>query len=275
MALGRRSNRRLPDREERAARAKAALGALGRALWRLSLLAAGLAALATGGRAAFRWATSSPTFAVNEIAVDGASRLSAPLVRQLSGLSPGENVFRADLSGASQALLGNPWIRSARVVRELPRRLRISIDERRPVAEVELGGLYLVDEEGEIFKRAVPADGADLPVITGIGRQRFAEQRAQAREELDRALELLGLLGHRELPQLSEIHVDELLGLTVYLGPGPIAAKLGWDGLPEKLDRLERARRELSRRRLAPATIDLSNDEHPERVDVALAGPGN
>ncbi len=35
-----------------------------------------------------------------------------------------------------------------------------------------------VDANGEVFKRAVPGDGLDLPVVTGIGREAWVERRA-------------------------------------------------------------------------------------------------
>ncbi|MHB1843686.1 MAG: cell division protein FtsQ/DivIB [Deltaproteobacteria bacterium] len=274
-----KTNRRRPDRALQAARTKAAARAAGMGLLQIAAVLAIVAGLWFGGRAGMRWLFTSPAFAVAEIEVTGNHRLDSALVRQLSGLSLGDNVFHVDLAGARQALLGNPWVRAARLSRELPRRVRIDVEERRAVAQVELGELYLADDEGQIFKRALPEDGADLPVVSGIGRQCFIERRSDALTLLSQALSLLPLVEHHHLPRVSELHVDELLGLTVYLeaegGPveAPLAVKLGWDDLGHKLDLLGRARAELARRGLAATTIDLSNEKQPGRADIALAGP--
>ncbi|MHB8417406.1 MAG: cell division protein FtsQ/DivIB [Myxococcales bacterium] len=264
--LGPPKNRRRPDREAQLSSLGRAAGRLGRGLLGLALVVVAVAATGWGCRAVLRWATTSRTFALDRIEVHGNRRLAAEAVRAASGLALGQNVFRADLDAARSQLEQIPWVRRARVTRLLPRTVQLSIEEREPVAQVALGTLYLVDEEGELFKRVSPGDGVDLPIVTGLSRERFEADRAAASAELGPALELLAELSRRKLPELSEIHVDGTLGLTAYLGDGATAVQLGWGDLPAKLDRLERARGELHRRRLEVSGLDLSDSHHPERL---------
>lgn len=270
--LGRRRNRRRPDRAEQLHSARAAAAGIGRVLIGLALIAGAIGGTWAGARAALRWATISRTFALDALDVSGNRRLSADEIRAASGLALGQNVFRADLDEAARGLEQIPWVRRAQVVRVLPRTVQIRVEERTPVAQVSLGTLYLVDEDGELFKRASPRDGVDLPVVTGLSRERFDGDRAAVREDLGLALDLIAEVSRRRLPELSEIHVDPDLGLTAYLADGPTAVALGRGDLPGKLDRLERAQDELRRRRLAVSKVDLTDARHPDRL---LVTPSN
>ncbi len=269
--FGPAKNRRRATHEER----RSSLAHAGKGLFRLiailALLGGAGAGTWYGGRSGWAWLTTSKTFALDRLEVEGAQRLSPDAVRKASGLAVGENVFRADLAAAEAQLAQIPWVRRAEVTRELPRTVRIRLEERQPVAQVAIGALYLVDDEGDLFKRAAAADGVDLPLGTGLSRERFEKDPAGVRVDLSRALELLGEVQRRKLPELSEIHVDPSLGLTAHLGDGATAVELGWGDLAGKLDRLERARAELARRRLAVSSIDLTDSQHPERLLITPA----
>lgn len=270
--MARTGNRRRPDRLERHASRRAFGQRLGRAFLHVTGLVALLSGLWLGGRAAQRALFSSRTFAVDDLEVTGAGRLTAAELCALSGLRLGVNVWGVDLDEAERLLLQDPWVRSAKVTRHPPRRLSLAVALRHAVAAIDLGGLYLVDEGGEVFKRALPADGVDLPLITGIPRRLFADRPAFAHAEMAAALSLLDELRRRHFAELSEVHCDELLGPTIYLGPGPLAVRLGEGDPAPKLDRLAQAEASLSKRGLRPAVLDLSDSQHPERVAVQLAG---
>jgi cell division protein FtsQ len=170
--------------------------------------------------------------------------------------------------------LREPWVREARLERRFPNRLHIELAEREPVAAVELGGLYLVDAQGSVFKRVDPRDGLDLPVITGLTRREFESGSPELAERLQTALSLLqspqlGL----EPGELSEIHFDPDLGLSLFVGEPPTAVHLGEGHLKEKLWRYRRARLELQRRQLRASALYLDDERQPDHVGVALAGP--
>jgi cell division protein FtsQ len=266
--LGSRTNRRRPDRAEQL---KAVAGALGRVL-RVLLWTGAAAALIAGSVYGFKygrhWALTSPIFAIRGVDVTGTARLDPATLRAASGLAPGQNLFQIDLAEAQRAIAQNPWVHHVAAKRLFSRRVLIQIDERKPVAQLALGNLYLVDPDGELFKRVVPGDGVDLPLITGIDRERFDANREEARSEISRALSLLSELAQRRLPEISEIHVDPELGMTAYLGPDATAVKVGWGDIDGKLDRYERTRAELERRHLAVTQVDLTDAQHPGRIGL-------
>ena len=98
--------------------------------------------------------TASPAFTVREVRFTGLLHATEGELLRRSGLTLGENLFRADLPRAARALEGHPWVASARIERRLPGALVVEVHEHRPAALVQLGSLYLLDEEGKLFKRA-------------------------------------------------------------------------------------------------------------------------
>jgi cell division protein FtsQ len=275
------ANRRKVDRGEQVRAAKATAKRTARVLGRLLLLSAIVGGAGWGARALWTFATTSPRFAIRTIAVTGVERAGEDELRGLLGIAPGDNLFTADTGAARERLLTHPWVREARVERRFPQGIAVTVLERQPRALVDLGHLYLVDDKDEIFKRALPGDPADLPVITGVAREDWTERPREARERLREAVELLDAVERRqalaELPP-AEVHLDEAEGPTLYLGDGETAVKLGRDGIEAKLDRLERILAELERRGERAELVRLDNRTRPgwiaARLAVATGGPG-
>jgi len=116
------------------------------------------------------WASSSPAFAIRGIAVIGevehnnAVTLRANVAPKLSG-----TFFTLDLSTAKRAFEGVPWVRQAVVHREFPNRLKVQLEEHKPVAYWGGDGeSLLVNSFGEVFEAnlgEVEQDG--LPSLDG------------------------------------------------------------------------------------------------------------
>lgn len=256
---------------------KVRLAALGRRM-REALSAASvvalLAALAVAGREGHRWLVTTARFRAREVIVSGLGRTTRDEVLRAANLTPERNVLSIDCDAAARALEGLPWVSRARVTRRLPGHVDVTVEERGAVALVAAGAMYLVGPDGALFKRAMPGDPADLPVVTGIGRDEFEEDPDGAREGVRDALALLSdveasAVGaplrvdevHREPTGDLSIVVD---GTHVWLGRGPYRAKL---------TRLRVVMRELARRALRGSEIHLESDRHPERVTVRTAAP--
>ena len=253
--------------------------ACGRALRRAApalLLAAVGGAVGTAGWAGYRFATTSPRFAIETIEVEGATTLGPDGIRARIPVAPGDNVFRADLDAIEAALEREPWIADATVRRELPRTLVIEVVERRAAALVDLGGLYLADAEGHVFKRArfEDGEGGGLPVITGIGRDAYAADPAAAAARIRLGLATLAEWNDPERPAVGEIRVDVGHGTTLYTYEDAVAIRLGdaeGERLAGRLDTFDAAWAALSadERRRARA-IHLDHDTRPDHVTVAF-----
>src|SRR5882672_3225440 len=137
--------------------ARAITDACGRALRRALPGAAALAVLAAIGGSAYagyRFVTTSSRFAIETIAIIGTRQLSADQLRAVLPVQPGDNIFAADVDELVRALRTEPWIADAHAHRVLPHTLEVAIEERAVAGVAELGGLYLVDTNGQPFKRA-------------------------------------------------------------------------------------------------------------------------
>jgi cell division protein FtsQ len=269
--LGR--NRRRVDR----AAQTASSGTRVRVAARLLAAAALLALAVPAGRAAWRYATTGAALRIGEIRIHGQRNAGPEELLALSPVKRGDNWLTADTAAVEQALARHPWVESAGVRRSWPPSLEVTIREREAAALVDLGGLYLVDREAHVFKRAAPGDGLDLPVITGFTRDDYVQRRGDVDPLLADALRLAeswaaaGL--DRSLP-LAEIHLDGLDGITVYAGEEGIQVRLGGGDVAPKLARLQTVLAALAADGRGAEVIHLDNRAHPSWVTVRVAESG-
>jgi len=254
-----------------------------RAAWRTVLgaafrtlaAAAVSAALSVGAWEAWRWATASPSFAVREIRFSGLQHALEPDLLQRSGLKLGGNLFRTDLSRAARGMETHPWVASVRLERRLLGEVLASVVEHRPAALVQLGGLYVLDEEGRLFKRAAPDDGLDLPILTGVSREAWAERAPEQQLRLFGALHLIDTwqASGFSIASLSEVRLDEGGGFTVFAHDGTAVqeVRLGSTDVSLKLQRLAQIRAALARRGERASRIDLDNPARPDQAAATLA----
>jgi cell division protein FtsQ len=237
--------------------------------------ALGLAAVA--GLLALGWHTAleGDLLRIRALRFEGLSRVSPQELLEISPVRAGDHLLRADVGAVEAALARHPWIQAVEVSRAFPPALVARVTERRAVALVDLGGLYLVDAGGEVFKRAVPGDGLDLPVVTGLDREAWVERRAEAEPLLAAALALLARWSERGLERrapVSEIHVDAEYGTTLWAGHDGLEVRLGHGDLPEKLGRLERVLSAIDAEGQRAEVLHLDNRRRPDWVAVRLAG---
>lgn len=268
------TNRRRIDREERVALRKARIAASIRGL---SRLLAGLMLLASLPLLVFvghRFLTSSELFAIAEIKISGNSRVSERDLIAKIGISKGDNLFLADLEGAKARLEALPWIQEAEVRLRFPQGVVVEVVERVPRALVDLGHLYLADEGGNIFKRAMPSDPLDLPVITGLPREELNHAEAMARQRLLSALEALAIIeSHPMIARfpIQQLHVNEADDLTLVMGEHAMTVHLGQGDLRRKMDRLERVIDAAERRGKRIELARLDNRTRPEWIAARLS----
>ena len=252
-----------------------ALAATGRALRRSfpAFLALALAAgLVVGAVRVYRFATTSPRFAIKVITLPPLKHARVQTLLARLAIAPGTNIFRADLDELAARLEEDPWIARARVRRELPGEIIVSVTEREPAALVVMGGLYLADAQGRIFKRAQPGDGEGLPLITGLARDSYGEDPEAAAARVRGALEADREIRRSTIGQhvaFSELHLEEDGGLTLFTLRGGTEIRLGRGALADKLARFGVVWRALGADQGRARAIYLG-DQSPDRVIVRL-----
>lgn len=150
----------------------------------------------------------SSIFEVREIRVLGNTTLSRENIVSVSGINPGENIFRLDLKAASEKLKAVSLIKTAELYRRLPSAVEIRVAERAAWAllPVETGFIQVDDEGVYIQKGAVGPN--QLPVLTGIKFDLPQPGGKIKSEKLDIALEVMRGVPAELTSRLSEIYIE-------------------------------------------------------------------
>lgn len=260
-------------RGERAARwarvRRVALGTL-----KLLAVLAGIAGAVAVGRLTNDYVRTSPAFAIATIELEGRARLEESDVLRAAGVSLGTNVFELSPEDVRARLERHPWIASAQVERRLPGTFRLTIVERTPSLVLALGpSLYLVDESGSVFKEVAPGDPVDLPIVSGIERERFLSERAWRTallSEIDTLLDDWRAAGLWRREPIAEIHVQADDGLVLHVGVDAMEVRLGRAPFLPKLRKLRRVLDRLDAESSRALYVHLDNVRRPDRVVVRL-----
>lgn len=226
----------------------------------------------------------SRSFAVRAVRVNATVHTTQEALVQRARVEVGQNLFQVDLQRVQRSVSAEPWVKSARVRRELPGTVIIDVVEREARALVSLGALYLVDEQGQVFKRATAAEAEGLPVVTGIDREVYLGDPQEAQEQVHEALQgLLSFRGAAESPRggtpplpdrppIGEVHVESNGEVTLYTDKG-VAIRLGHGDAAETRERLRRfdaVWAALQRGGARPAMVFLNSRAHPDHITVRL-----
>lgn len=178
------------------ARRQAVLRSEGRRrLRRLGVVAAGAGVGLTGWLLAL-----SPLLDVDQVVVRGAQRSEPEVVREATGVAPGEAMVTLGLGRAVAAVEALPWVATATAERSWPGTVVVSVVERRPVATVAVAQVegaqgaprwMLVDDQGRLLA-FVEEPPPELARIDGTAQG--ARPGAQVGPAVAGALELLARL---------------------------------------------------------------------------------
>lgn len=155
-----------------------------------------------------------PRFALNGIdgspdtptlQISGAAHASRQRIEAVFAEDSGRSVYLMPLADRRIALRSVAWIKDASIARVWPNRVLVRIQERTPVAFVELdpSKFALIDEDGVILPTA--ADRFAVPVLAGV---RSSDDVAQRRDRVHRMMRLLRDLG-AAAPKISEVDVSD------------------------------------------------------------------
>jgi cell division protein FtsQ len=112
-----------------------------------------------------------PFFAIRSISVEGdVARNSVSTIRANAAPKLAGNFMTMDLRAVRRAFESVPWVRLAVVRRVWPNRLRVQLEEHRPVAiwGAESGAEKLVNSFGEVFEANVgDVEDDNLPTLAG------------------------------------------------------------------------------------------------------------
>ena len=192
---------------------------------------------------------STPFFAIKETSVRGVKELTEKEVLALAEIKPQQNLLALNTESLVRRIAANPWVKNIYVGKELPNRVVLEVWERVPIALVKREeDFYLIDIDGNVFKKLAKTDEVDLPVITSEEGEDITKARL-----LFSSLNLLKNIAASKqygyLGLISEVNVDDLFGLSMLTDSG-MYLKLGMDGFENKLKQLKVVMADLEKRGL-------------------------
>jgi cell division protein FtsQ len=190
--------------------------------------------------------TQSSYLKAKYLKVIGINRLSETQILQDLGIYPGINILSVNLTKVRKQLLSNTWISEAEVRRHLPDRITITITEQEPLAVLDLGRKFVINNKGDIFKEWTDSDPGNLPVVTGLRYSDITISGESRTASFQAAIEFLTVATASAdfLPAsfFQHIHVDREIGITLHIPEGESdgfkTVKLGYGRFQEKFKRL-------------------------------------
>jgi len=224
----RRADRRVAVRK--GALPKKAAGRIRIALSVTALLS--VAALAYGS--VYRYGTRNWRFRVlssDDITISGLDKVPRAQVMEVLGGDIGRNIFFVPVEQRKKQLEEIPWIESASVMRLLPNRIAVQVQERTPAAFARINGrIHLVDAHGVIMEPTRKAHYS-FPVIFGLSDSDPLSTRGAQMKTYSRLLGDLDAGGNRYSNDLSEVDLSdpEDVKVTVTDPAGAVLVHLGND----------------------------------------------
>jgi cell division protein FtsQ len=230
----------------------------GRALRQLGI-ATGLVLLLAAPVGLTVWALTTQRFAVRAVEVRGASRVPLERIAAAAAVPLGTNLWRLDTAAVRSRVETLPEVRRAEVVREVPNRVTILVEERRPFTLVHSGRLHWVDEDGRLVGDEPEAVAPPVPVISGLSEDEVATMRTAPAPRARAAISLLRTLlrvGGALAAEISEIDMSRRDGPVLYTVSG-IEVRLGSEDWDERLARLAGVLANVAEQGDAVRAIDL------------------
>ncbi len=230
-----------------------------------------LGSLVLLGYMIYQYAQRMPVLNVGEIRIMGCLNATQSELLSLAKIDFKDSLVHLNLQELCTRLAQHPWVENARVQRDWSRKaLIIEVKERVPQALILFEDLYLVDQHGEVFKKADPKERMDFPILTGLSRKEVTQKDPQAVRLILQSLGLLEHLQQRKVfnaKRVSEIHLSKQNGITLFTIDGAMPIRLGTAEFPEKLNRLEKILPDLTPKCREIEYVDLN---YPTKAVVKM-----
>jgi cell division protein FtsQ len=203
-----------------------------------------------------------PFFRVRECEVEGNREIPKETILSLAELEGMPNLFTLRLREAAKRLESHPWVEQVNVRKVFPNKVLIQIEERKPIAILQLDELYYVDHKGVIFSPAGDGDLYNYPILTGLTRQFLEKNPVEAKHLITKALDFLKIVDKEKVfppEEISEIHMEVTFGIQYFTKTEGVEVRMGWDQFGEKLRRLSIIWTDLRKRGLSAVSIDCSD----------------
>jgi cell division protein FtsQ len=221
-------------------------------IWKSFLVVAVVAVLGVVGITGYivvDYLYTSPRFEIKKVSVAGLNRVQEPHVLAQADLPDSANVFSVDLEGMRERIEGLKWVRFATVQRVLPDTISIRIVERTPVGLARIRGeIFQFDSNAELLSRDRGA-GVNFPVLDGL----TVDDVEANQKKVNLYVRIMDELNGKT--ELSEVHIDDALEVSVISQNAPLLVNLGAEDFRKRWGRFLQWRERIQR-------------EYPDTVQV-------
>lgn len=110
-----------------------------------------------------------PFFNVKNIETQGNKNISPEIIKELSNIYVGNNIFYLNMDKAKENIKSNPYIMEAKIVRKLPSTVIIQINEREAVFYGKTSdGYVIIDKYGVVLEKRKDIKGMNLVKLQGF-----------------------------------------------------------------------------------------------------------
>src|SRR4030042_2573752 len=134
---------------------------------------------------------ANPSFRVRDIQVRGCGKIAKESLLSLASIEGMPNLFTVRVKDIGKRLESHPWIEGVGVRKVFPNRIMIEVQERKPIAIIQLEDLYYIDAKGVIFARVGDRDRYTYPIVTGLNRGALDREPEETKQSITKAMELL------------------------------------------------------------------------------------
>jgi len=193
----------------------------------------------------YQYFMEAPFLELREVDIRCHDQNLARWVRQICQFPKRTTVVAIDIERLKREIEKNPWVRCAVVERRFPHTLRVEVEKHQPIAFVVVKPkLYLMSDQGVLFKEVSKDEGLDLPVVTGLFDDTYqisggdTEQEKDLRTVLTMIKIMNGWSKQWSVERLSEIHARGRGRFSLYFDHLRAEVRLNTGDLRLQLKRL-------------------------------------
>jgi cell division protein FtsQ len=220
---------------------------VGTGFLKIVLLFAIVALVSVGFLSLYHYLIASPFMKLKKVEVEGVDgRIRQELI-EISDLNSGLSLLDLNLNALKAEMIEHPWVRSVNLERRFPHALIVQAEKETAWALVLMDNkIYYMNPWAEVFKEVETSEKMDFPVITGI-----SNQGSEIQKQLKQAACIMKALESEEGPwaldELSEIHINEDGGMSLYFNCLSAEIKLQCENSKNKIAGLKKVAAHLAR----------------------------
>lgn len=205
---------------------------------------------------------NSPALELRRVEVAGNERVAKEALVETSRLERGMHLLNISTEKVASRVESIPWVETARVERIIPSRVRITVKERTPAAQVITPASVLVaDGDGVILEVALSS--WELPKLADVPTENTEPGNSITAPQYRHALEILGSLDPELGARVVLTRAPSVDGITLQLDDGVNVLFGAAEAIREKNHALRALLADAAARGIAVATIDIRVPRRP------------